>query len=159
MCGVIHGHFGMTRLRQYIPQTCSVCSCSYLACLRELIAITCGSWTLISSYSAHTPWFSILDTFRPHELALHNVITYPLCTWCSSVISFENYIVSTHDLVSTTPLDFRCVSIFSVDVTKIIKIKIHCINLFYPIYLFKVLRVRQKMLCVKMLKWRLWIRA
>ena len=74
--------------------------------------------------------------------------------WIPTQISFENYIVSTHDLVSTTPLDFWCVSIFSVAVTKIIKIKIHCINLFYPIYLFKVVKVCQNNVCVKTLQLR-----
>jgi hypothetical protein len=101
----------------------------------ELIAVTFGSWTLISSYSACTPWFCTLNTFRPHELALHNVIIYPWSTWCCSVILYENYIVSIHDLVSTTPLDFWCVSIFSVAVTKIIKI--HCIS-FIPFTYLKL---------------------
>jgi len=32
--------------------------------------------------------------------------------------------------------------------------KIHCINLFYPIYLFKVVKVRQNILCVKTLQLR-----
>ena len=123
----------------------------------ELIAVTFGSWTLISTYSACMPWFCIMDTSRPHEFALHNVVMYPYSTCCCSIISFENYIVSTHDLVSATPLDFWCVSIFGVAVTKIIKI--HCINLFCPIYLFKVLKVCQNILCVKTLKLRLWIRV